>query len=673
MRNSSHESSIAKFLFIEMFGTAMLTLVVALSTYQAWRTIGVIFYGVVYYMLLRGLSMFHLRYTSSRKDGEGEEESDSSDVISLTPRFNPALTVAHFLMSGPFYNGSTFKAFALLLASASSNAVGAMVGGTALMKIFEKPGDIALYDVYDYGTSYKAHNYTELFADVSKKIDKNAGVQAEMANMFNKFQLGARAVTYESLDHLYTKGAWIEFVGLCLLAYAFTVDDGYRTHAVDLKRHKTGSSLGKPIAVATVATLVGYVFADYTTGICNPAIAWGIFMGHDISSFWPHLISSGVALLYLLVLCITGGFLRHVLHKADPVADKSKATWFSWGYDNTFLQFGGLFFLSVLALHSVGDVGVTSPLRPERWSTVAPIFYGIATAALVWVARHIGSNHDYFNPLANVSVRFVALLGYAEGNREESREQGAITKFVFVVIRDALAVLSAVVYYYYVSPMRDGHPHASHFVAVGFASYNTKAFQNAISKPGMSEADAFDQSIAQDISWPYLIAPEIIATGMIVLVTMGAVLQHEDHRKSNALLFGLVSALNIYLFGTLTTGTCNAWISMFSLQIDGNWSEFWSERVGLVHVAGVLTLILIVTILLFDDMLNERGEGGSGDGLDVKMAQAVEGVPVGDAIFISTKSDAAQYSPMKSIDRDSTAFVSDAGNNNKASVSMWEM
>lgn len=675
MRNASHESSVAKFLFIEMFGTAVLTLVVALSTYQSWRTIGVIFYGVVYYMLLRGLSMFHLRYTESTRDGDDVNiEDDQSDLISLTPRFNPALTVAHFLMTGPFYNGSILKGIALLLASASSNTVGAMIGGTALMKIFEKPDGSALYDVYHYGLSYKQHNYTDVFASLSKTANNNTGIQAQMEKGFNKFVLGTRAVTYESLDHLYTNGAWVEFVGLCLLAYAFTVDDGYRSRAVDLDHHKTGSDLGKPVAVATAATLVGYVFADYTTGICNPAIAWGIFMGHDISAFWPHLVSSGVALLYICILCILGACLRQALHVFDPIKDKTKATWFSWGYDNIFLQFGGLFFLTVLALHSVGDIGVTSPMRPERWSTDAPIFYGLATAALVWTARHIGNNHDYFNPLANVSVRFVALLGYAQGTHEESKEEGAITKFIFVIIRDALAVFTGVVYCFYVSPMRDGHPHVSHFVAVGFASYNTKVFKDSISLPGETEATAFQQSIAQGISWPYLIAPEIIATGMLVLVTMGAVLQDKELRKSNALLFGLVSALNIYLFGTLTTGTCNAWLSMFSLLIDGNWSEFWSERVGIVHVAGVLTLILIVTILLFDDMLNERGEGRSGVGLDVKMAEVVQGVPVGEAILISTKSHAVHYAPMKSMDRDSTQFVSNAeSDKSKTSIGMWEM
>jgi len=665
MLNASHESSIAKFLFIEMFGTAVLTLVIALTSYQAWRTIGVIFYGLVYYMLLRGLSMFQLRYTHSGKDGD-------KDDVSLTPRFNPALTMAHFLMSGPRYNGSLLKAITLLLASASSNAVGAMVGGTALMKIFEKPDGVALYDVYHYGTSYKQHDYTEIFAGISKSAGNQTGVQAEMANAFHKFQLGVRAITYESLDHLYTEGAWIEFVGLCLLAYAFTVDDGYRTHAVDLNRHKTGSSLGKPVAVGAVATLVGYTFADYTTGICNPAIAWGIFMNHDISLFWPHLISSAVALLYLFVICLLGMATRSSLDVFDPISDKSQASWFNWAYDNTFLQFGGLFFLTILALHSVGDVGVTSPLRPERWSTVASIFYGLATAALVWVARHIGDNHDYFNPLANVSVRFVALLGYTEGNHEESRKHGAITKFIFVIVRDALAVYVGVVYYYYVGPMRDGHPHVSHFVAVGFASYNTKAFQAAISKPDTTEAHALHQSMADGISWPYLIAPEVIATGMLMAVTMGALLQDEGRRKSNALLFGLVSALNIYLFGTLTTGTCNAWISMFSLQIDGNWSEFWSERVGLVHVAGVLTLILIVTILLFDDMLNERGKEEGGAGLDVKLSQAMEGVPAAESAGpASAKSTAAQYTPMKSLDDASTEFVS--GTMNKTSCSMWDM
>jgi len=671
MRNASHESSIAKFLFIEMFGTAVLTLVVAFSTYQSWRTIGVIFYGIVYYMLLRGLSMFHLRYTEFSK--EEDVEHDQSNVISLTPRFNPALTVAHFLLTGPFYNGSILKGIVLLLATTSSNTIGAMIGGTALMKVLKKPHGTALDDVYHYGLAYKQHNYTDVFASLSNEAGKDTSIQGQLTYFLTQFKLGTRAVTYESLDHLYTNGAWVEFVGLCLLAYAFTVDDGYRTRAVDLSRHKTGSSLGKPIAVATMATLVGYVFADYTTGICNPAIAWGIFMNHKISAFWPHLVSSAVALLYICVLCIIGGILRSVLHKVDPVKDKTNATWFSWGYDNTFLQFGGLFFLTVLAMHSVGDIGVTSTVRPERWSTVAPIFYGIATASLVWVARHTGNNHDYFNPLANVSVRFVALLGYAQGNREESRKQGEITKFIFVIIRDAFAVFSAMVYCFYVSPMRDGHPHVSHFVAVGFASYNTKVFEDSISQQGVTEATAFEESMAKGISWPYLIAPEIIATGMLILVTMGAVLQDEQHRKSNALLFGLVSALNIYLFGTITTGTCNAWISMFSLLIDGNWSLFWSERVGIVHVAGVLTLILIITILLFDDMLNERGDEGSGDGLDVKMAGMLEGVPVTYAILISTKTDSVHYTPMKSMDHDSTQFSSQQKSDNKTSVGTWDM
>jgi len=661
MMIASHDSSIAKFLFIEMVGTAILTLVVALSTYQSWRTIGVLAYGIVYYMLLRGLSMFHLSYTSS-----DDSDGDKTDVVSLTPRFNPALTVAHFLLSGLRYNGSIFKSLALLLASAASNVIGAMIGGTALMKIFRKPGGTALDDVFHYGTSYRAHNYTSYRAHNYTSIFDDAsesGVQGTVYALLDKFRLSARAATYESLDHLYTSGALIEFVGLCVLVYAFTVDDGYRTHAV-AEKHTTGGSLGKPMAVGVAATIVGYTFADYTSGICNPAISWGIFMNHNTSSFWPHFASSGVALLYIAVLCLLGNLLTRIL---PPITDRRSATWFNWGYDNTFLQFGGLFFLTVLVLHSAGDLGPTAVLRPERWTTVGPIYYGIAVAALVWAARHVGSNHDYFHPLANVSVRFVALLGYTQGGDEESREHGEITKFVFVVIRDAAAVFTAVVYYYYVGPSRDGHPHTSHFVAMGFASYDTKVFQGALLQ-GVGTSEALQLAIGQGISWPYLVAPEILGASMLVLVTIGAVLQDEQHRKSNALLFGLVSALIVYLFGSVTSGTCNAWISMFTLQIDGDWSEFWSQRVGLVHVAGILTLTLIIAILLFDDMYNERGAGKPGIPLDVKMAQVVDEVVIAETPVATIKSG-ARYAPMKAVD-DTSFSMSSKGD---TSDPMWSI
>lgn len=349
--------------------------------------------------------------------------------------------------------------------------------------------------------------------------------------------------------------------------------------------------------------------------------------------------------------------------------EKNKATWLSWGYDNTFLQFGGLFFLTLLALHSVGDVGVSAKLRPERWSTDGALFYGFGVAALIWVARHIECNHDYFHPLANISVRFVALLGYAQGDNKESKRHGEITKFIFVAIRDAMAVFSAVAYYFYVSPIRDGNPHTSHFVAVGFASYNTAVFKDAVSKPGASESEALQLAIVQGVSWPYLLAPEIIGSAALVLVTMGSVLQTKEHRKWNALVFGMVSALIIYLFGDMTTGTCNPWISMFSLQIDGNWSEFWSTRVGLVHVAGVLTLILIVAILLFDDMYNERGSGKGGTSL-VDIVSKAAGFD--NMIVVTQNSESkAHYTPMKSAGNSSTAFVPNT--NGGTSVSMWDV
>ena len=645
----SHDSVIAKFLFIEMVGTSALTWVVAMSTYQGWRTIGVIFYGIVYFLLLRGLSVFHLRYKKS-------QGGDDQDVVSLTPRFNPALTLSHFFKTGFSYNGHVSKAVALVLAIASSNAVGAMIGGAALMKIFEKPGGTALDDVFAYGTTYREHNYTSIFPEVTNGPSNATFIKAAMGST----QLLARAVTYESLDHLYTGGAWVEFVGLCVLTYAFTVDDKKGTDAVDLDR--PSSSLGKPAAVGTASALIGYIFADYTAGICNPAIIWGIFMHHDISSFWPHLVSSGVALLYLMVILLLG--MRFMTK--EVVADSSgNVTFLCWAYDNTFLQFGGTFLLVILALHSVGDMGVTAPLRPERWCTVGPIFYGLATASLVWVARHTGKNHEYFNPLANVSVRFLALLGYGDGDGKKSKREAEIKKFVFVVIRDALSVFTAVVYYYYVSPMRDSNPHTSHFVAVGFASYNTKHFQASISKQGASESDAFKASIEGGISWAYLIAPEIIGTAMLVVVTTGSVFQDELRRKSNAFLFGVVSALNVYLFGNLTTGTCNAWISLFSLQIDGNFSEFWSDRVGLVHVAGVLTLILFVTMLLFDDMFNERGEGMRGDRLDKKLTRS---------LWTATYSNDSLegYAKVELSDEAATAFVSGDSGNDTPSHS-WEM
>lgn len=656
MWNPSHDSSIAKFLFVEMIGTAVLTLIVALSTYQSWRTTGVIAYGVVYYMLLRGMSMFHLRYT---KSGEDNKDHD----VSITPRFNPALTVAHFCISLSTYSGNLMKTIALILAGTASNVVGAMIGGTALMKVLQKPGGSAIDDVYRYSSSYRIHNFTDIIPDINVPTVSSSNTtslaQHQLHTVLKHFSSVMRVATYESFDHYYTAGSFIEFVGLCILAYAFTVDDEYRTHRVNTDKYKSGAELGKPIAVGAAAMLVAYTFADYTTGICNPAISWGILMNHDMDSFYKHLTSSGAALLYLFVLCILcwvveNGMKRCTSNEGEggTKAEKAHADWINWIYDNTFLQFGGLFFLTLLALHSVGDLGTPSTLRPERWSIFGPIFYGIAIAALVWTARHTDFNHDYFHPLANISVRFVALLGYAEGDHNESMKHGSIGRFVFVIIRDAVSVFLGVVYYYYVSPMRNMEPHTSHFVAAGFSTYNTEAFKSAVSKPGAKESEAFAASIDQGVSWPYLLAPEIIGSAMLVLVTMGAVLQDPNMRKRNGLVFGIVSALIVYLFGTVTTGTCNAWLSMFSLLIDGNWSEFWSLRVGVVHVAGVLTLVFIVAILLFDDMYNERG-------LDTFVRKAV-----GDTAILYTR--VPKSAPVNTNEGTSSSAAT-------TSVTMWDM
>ena len=681
IQSLSHDSSVAKFLFIEMVGTALLTFVVAMSTYYAWRTVGVVAYGAMYYLLLRGLSVFHLRYTTEPKKNADGTENENSMEVSLTPRFNPALTFAHFFTTSFRYAGDYGKTLLLLIACVASNALGGMIGGTALMKIFKKPGGTALDDVYKYSSSYRtlgSGNSTSLFSSAQK-----AGGQAGMGAV-EAVYAGLRAVSFESMDHLYTEGALVEFVGLCLLAYAFMVDDKRHTHAVDIDKHKTGSTLAKPVAVGAVATLVGYTFADYTGGTCNPAIAWGILMDHDISASYPHLVSSGVALLYILILGVLKWGLQHLttsMYSKDKSGDDD-ATWKEWFYENTFFQFGGLFFLTVFVLHSGTDLEGSGKLRPERWTTVGAIFYGFAIAILVWAARHMNFNHDYFHPLANVAVRFVSLLGHAqEKDAKEVTKHGHVIKFVYVILRDAAAVWVGVLYYLYVSPMRDGHPHASHFVALGFASYDSKTFESVVSTS--SESDAFTSAAAKGMHWAYLLGPEIAGSAMLVIVTLGATIMDPRVQKMNGLLFGLISGIIVYLFGSITTGTCNAWLSMFSLMVDGHFaSEFWSLRVGTIHAAGALTLVLIVAILLFDDMYNERGKPPSyNDTIGEKIVKQFGTAnfvteTYSDALVVATRGQGSgvKYSPMtKQSSGAESSFSVAAPSANGGSCGKWDM
>ena len=542
------------FFLLEMIGATMLAAVVGISSYHGWRTFGALFYGLVYYALLSSLQAFSLHYTNNDDEGEAKD-------FTLTPRFNPLLTAAHFLIAPggtyPRYENSFRMVLFIVLGSTAFTVAGALIGGSVLTWLIKKPGGIALDDVYKFGTSYIVHNGST-----------------------------PRPTTIESFDHFYAEGAGMEFVGICVLAYAFTVDDKEGTDAVDVDKHKPGAFLGKPIAVGLAATLVAYTMADYTGGICNPAISFGIYAFHDIEAFKPHGWSTASVLLYLFVAVL---LFVHAIGYSDKAKNIKRG----------YLPFVGLFLLTILILQSSGDLTLDKK-RPERWTTVGPIYYGIAVSTLVWIAQYVGCRNEFFHPLVNLAVSLVEVIHEGIGKEKSRAKEGlhGMYRIVMVVIRDALAVLAGVLFYYFVSPMKDGHPHASHFVAQGFASYDTDAFRKKLSMPNATEAEALETALTKGLSAGYLYAPEVLGVFMLLsALPVDFSEKHHDAQHSRiSIMYGATSALVVYLFGDVTTGTVNAWITAFLLAASGNISEFWTLHVGVVHLVGIITAIVVILV-----------------------------------------------------------------------------
>lgn len=634
----SERSALIPFFLFELIGTAALTAVVAISTYQGWRVLGVIFFGLMYYGLLRGMSTFSLRYTMEKDDepqtkGNNYEDQPQKGEVTLSPRFNPVLSAAHFMITGGFlprYNGSLWKPFAIVIGCTISNVLGAMLGGAALFTIIKKPGGTALDDVYKFGTSYMVHNInnTKTHSGGVTTPMSQTSMEHVMQDMYGNIQritLIARDSSYESLDHLYTESVAMELVALMVLIYAFTVDDTKGTDAV--AAGKTADALGKPTAVAISSLLLAYTFADYTGGIFNPAITYGIYMDHDLSRFWPHLWSACFALI--LLICIVIVFVK------IPKAGMSKFETSGWYYDHFAFQFSGLFLLTLLVLQSVGDLGI-STLRPERWTTVGPIFYGLGIGTLIWIARHMGYRRDYFHPLANAASGLFSVLSYTES------DPIGYGQLAFVIVRDAAAVAAATGFFFYVSPLRNAQPHLSHFVALGFSTYDTKTFIEMVSQPIMSETKALQSAAEKGVSWAFLIGPEIIGSLVIMALVMATSMNesNKNSTKLNAVRFGSVSALLVYLFGNINGGLYNAWLSLFSLLWSGNISEFASDRVGRVHAFGPIILILVAALLKLDEKYNNRN--GS-------LQNVIK--------TISGSAHVTMYTPMQPKDSENTVFA----------------
>ena len=639
----NEKSVLISFFLIETIGTTFLTAVVALSTYQGWRALGVIFFGLVYYGLLRGMKKFGLRY---RSRGEIYEEGKESEKITMSPRFNPVLVMAHFIITGnglAQYNGNYLKPIAIVIGCTISNVIGAMIGGAAFLTVIKKPGGTALDDVYKFGTSYLTHNMSAVGGHSGNITTPLSQTSAEylfqgVYSMIQKATIVARDSSYESPDHLYTEGVAMELIGIFVLAYAFTVDDTKGSNAVSVERH--ADSLGKPAAVSISALLLAYTFADYTGGVFNPAIAFGIYMDHDLSRFWPHLWSSFVA----LVLLLFGVLIFVTAPKAGMSANKKSSA--KWYYDHFGFQFTGLFLLTLLVLQSVGDLGI-STLRPERWTTVGPIFYGLAIGSMVWVARHMGYRRDYFHPLANAACGLFSILDYTES------DPIGYGQFAFVLVRDALAVAAANGFFYYVSPLRNGKPHLSHFVALGFSTYDTTTFTTMISQPIMDETEALQAAAKKGTSWAFSVGPEVLGTLIILGVVMAGSMNESS--KINAIRFGSISGLLVYLFGSINSGLYNPWLSLFSLQYSGNFSEFNSDRVGRIHAFGPIVLVLVAGILKLDDKYNNREDS---------MGNTIKALSE-----IDSKTSAAKYTAMESDNAESTVFTVTTG----SSASNWDM